>query len=184
MLLEVVEQTLKDGTEKFMARNQGVITNVKIGNLAKLQMLRKGLLKQKLAGAIPKAPKEGTETVNYAWALFKDTLDKKTVWYDSRDPEKEIQQKQYNLFAYKAPLKRSGKLGQKFISTIMHEHEAKTKFDIANNVHIKENETVSVLSIAMRKLQQREDEGKIRKMSQMQKNEFAMRFVKLKDKIT
>lgn len=146
-------------------------------------MLRKGLLKQKLAGSIPKGPKEGTETVNYAWALFRDTLEKKTVWYDSRDPEKEIQNQKYKEFVYKAPLKRVGKLGKNYLAKMMEQNENKNKNGIANNLHFKENETVNVLNIALKQLQQREDEGKAKKMSSMDRNKIAMQFVMLKDKV-
>ena len=59
----------------------------------------------------------------------------------------------------------------------------KTKSGIANNLHFKENETVSVLNIALKQLQQREDEGKAKKMSSMDRNKIAMQFVMLKDKV-
>jgi hypothetical protein len=42
---------------------------------------------------------------------------------------------------------------------------------------------VSVLNIALKQLQQREDEGKVKKMSSMDRNKIAMQFVMLKDKV-
>ena len=53
-------------------------------------MARKALLKLKLPYVIPKLPKQSTDVMNYAWRLFDQSLDKNTVWYDPRDPEKEI----------------------------------------------------------------------------------------------
>ena len=66
---------------------------------------------------------------------------------------------------------------------MMEQNENKTKNGIANNLHFKENETVSVLNIALKQLQQREDEGKAKKMSSMDRNKIAMQFVMLKDKV-
>lgn len=63
-----------------------------------------------MQGTVPKMPKKGVEIMNYAWKLFSDDLEKKTIWYDSRDPEKEIQKEKFNHFHYKTQLKQTGKL--------------------------------------------------------------------------
>jgi hypothetical protein len=44
-LLDEVERVIKEGKDRLINRSNGVYTSVKIGNIAKLQMLRKGLLK-------------------------------------------------------------------------------------------------------------------------------------------
>ena len=52
----------------------------------------------KLKGTIPSRPKQH-EMVGYAWNLFNDHLDKKTIWYDSQDPEKEKNEAQLFHFS-------------------------------------------------------------------------------------
>jgi hypothetical protein len=61
-------------------------------------MARKELLQQKLAAKLPLRLNHDQELTTFAWGLFSDHLDKRSVYYDIRDPSKQANQGKYELF--------------------------------------------------------------------------------------
>ena len=70
-------------------------------------MARKELLQQKLATKMPLKLARDQELTMFAWGLFSDHLDKRSAYYDIRDPNKLANHGKYELFQYKLPLKSS-----------------------------------------------------------------------------
>ena len=79
----------------------------------------------KLKGTIPEIPKKN-KIVGYAWNIFQDHLDKKTIWYDSQDPEKEKNEEKLWQFS-RAEVPKARQADRERIAKILQISEGRAK---------------------------------------------------------
>jgi hypothetical protein len=103
LLLDLIDVELKESI--YIPGPTNTTSYYRIDKAARLSIARKDLLKQKMESMAPPSFRKDSDVSSYAWKLYSDHLDEKTIYFDVTDPEKKRDKEKYKHFLYKLPLK-------------------------------------------------------------------------------